>query len=827
MSESEIFDYLTTVQRMYVEGAPRETVFNYFLQKLLKITHSSLGFIAELLKDNEGKQYFHTLAETRMAHMDKTYVDLTDYHYLLRHDNGYCLMATENNMFGKLIRKKKALIATKNDFKHASYPQGHTPIDTFLGIPFFYENSMVGAIVLCNTDETGGFTEQHINQLKPITYICSILLKGFNNRSLKEIYSKFVDKLHIPIVMFQTQSSCLIDDRVNLSSFYCISSNEAFHKLQIKSNFTTKSLVGETFYESFSNMIDNASIHERIQEMFLSKSSQTLDILDYYDHNIPEDMYTFKFIYIDKQTFALWIERVSEQLKAQKVVDELAKSNEEFFAKIVHEFRNPLNAIINVIALMNESPIVRQNSDAAANLRNKLQILSTSCVTLATLSQDITDYGQLKTKRLKLSYQPFDLSQVIDCAIGMINYDAQSKGIKVHQKIDNNVPLCIVSDPKRLRQILINLCSNAVKFTERGHISITCSLKTIHTDGVYEILFEIEDTGRGISTEEIEKLFKPFTQLRPKTDEFQGTGLGLVICKYLSQLLGGDIWVESEIGRGSHFFFTIKGKRCNNDIIESKYLPLIKGKRCLLGDPKKPSRLAILKSLLNWDVKVTTCDSVDEALLYMDTRDFDVLIVDKTWEKTFHNYPNTIFIGPNVAANKNNKTFLTRPITSENLLQHIVRFVDKSVYQRESSSPTGSPISTKKIKKKPLTILLAEDNYINRQVELESLNLIGFDKVDVAEDGKQAIELMNEFQYDVLLLDLKMPVMDGYQTFVYLLQHPEIKPYTIALTGNAMPRDRERCLNMGMDGYITKPIDMTILKNILNERQRIKNMEES
>ena len=243
----------------------------------------------------------------------------------------------------------------------------------------------------------------------------------------------------------------------------------------------------------------------------------------------------------------------------------------------------------------------------------------------------------------------------------------------------------------------------------------------------------------------------------------------------------------------------------------------------MLGDPIKSSRISILKHLLKWDVKCTTCDSIDEASLYLDTSNYDVIIVDRDWESMFTNYPNCIYIedsDKNKSKNKRNHN-LIRPITCENLLQHMVKFIDKSSFSH-SSSPTSSPGKRLQKSKNPLTILLAEDNYINRQVELESLKLIGFEKIDVAEDGQQALDLLKEFKYDVLLLDLKMPVLDGYQTFAYLVQHPEIKPYTIALTGNAMPRDRDRCLNMGMDQYVTKPIDMNLLKNILLDRQRVK-----
>jgi signal transduction histidine kinase/CheY-like chemotaxis protein len=821
MSQTDILEYLSQVQKLYVEGESREMVFSYFLQNLLDITKSRIGFIAELLKKPDGHYYFHTVAETKMPNLYQTYINITDFSNLLHHDAGYCLNATDGNMFGQLVKQKKPIIVTDpKHFDNSKYPKGHPTIETFLGIPFFYESKMVGAIVLCNSYHK--YTWELVEKLKPVQYICSILLTGFKNRSLKDIYKTFVNKIHMPVVLFQSNKSIVIDeDHFDISPFVCITLNKAFEKLQHKTVDDTdtlsevvRNIKGDDFFQCFPNMIDEPKITSAIKKMFQNKIVTSVDMLDYYDMNVPQDIYTFRFVYIDNTTFAVWIESISDQLKAKKVVQELAKSNEEFFAKIIHEFRNPLNAIINVIALMNDSSLVRENTDTAKDFRHKLQLLSTSCVTLATLSQDITDYAQLKTKKLKLSYQPFDLSKCIDFSIGMMNYEAQKKGLSIRKNINTNVPLCIVSDPKRLRQVLINLCSNAVKFTERGHIGIHCELKkraypddddeNYHSDEIYDIQFEIEDTGRGIDENELKMLFKPFKQLRPKTDQFKGTGLGLVICKYLVQLLGGEMWVESEKGRGTKFYFTIKGKRCSMDIIEKKYLPSIENKKCLLADPIKSSRLAALRCLLNWNVKVTACDNIDEAVLYLDSNRYDIIISDRKWNRIFEDYENVAYMS-------RSSHDLNRPIEKEKLLQHIIKFIDENIYVTKNNE--DSPI------KRPLTILLAEDNYINRQVELESLHQLGFQDVDVAEDGQQAIDLMKEFTYDVLLLDLKMPNVDGYQTFEYLLEHPEIKPYTIALTGNAIDRDRKRCLDMGMDEYLTKPIDMHLLKTLLEKKR--------
>jgi len=870
MIQGEIFEYLTSVQKMYVDGESRETVFEHFLSKLLQITNSQIGFIAELLDDHDcGQQYFHALAETKFGNTSQQCIQATDFQKRLHAGQGSCFNILPGSIFEQLVKTTAPVLVTdSNQFARTKYPTGHPVIETFLGVPFFYEKTMVGAIILCNGPM---YSVELIERMQPIQYICSVLLKGFNDRSLKEIYETFVDRIHLPVVMFQTrlprlpqlpqlspipatpnqskipmqplqlqqplqtqtqtqalaqtqtQAQRVLPEPFDLSSFYCVSTNMAFRTLSKSHipNVSNRGLLGKIFFDCFPNWVDALKVHGCIEQMFVTKRRLSIDVMNYYDNNIPEDIYTFKFIYIDEETFAVVIEPISEQLKAQKVVDELAKTNEEFFAKIVHEFRNPLNAIINIIALMNEHPlVVREKTDNVSDFRRKLQLLSSSCVTLATLSQDLTDYGQLKTKQLKLSYQPFDLAQCIDFSIGMMSFDAQKKNLLVKKKIANNVPLCIVSDPKRLRQVLVNLCSNAVKFTERGHIGIYCKLKKIQDDDIYELLFEIEDTGRGIDDREVSELFKPFHQVHPQGDQFFGTGLGLVICKYLVQLLGGELWVESEIGRGSKFFFTIKGKRCSMNIIEEKYLPIIKNKMCLLADPNKTSRLAMLKALLNWNVKVSTCDNVDEAEVHLRSNTFDIIIADIQWKHIFkkNGDNNTVFIVEADSGTDDLVDCLQRPVQANELLQHIIKYIEDNSYNGTNS---GSKSLIKK--EKPISILLAEDNYINRQVELDSLKSIGYQCVDVAEDGQETLNHIKEHQYDVLLLDLKMPILDGYQVFAYLnAKCPERKPFTIAMTGNALEKDKRRCLEMGMDAYLTKPIDMHLLKNLLDERQELK-----
>ena len=201
-------------------------------------------------------------------------------------------------------------------------------------------------------------------------------------------------------------------------------------------------------------------------------------------------------------------------------------------------------------------------------------------------------------------------------------------------------------------------------------------------------------------------------------------------------------------------------------------------KKCLLADPNKTSKLNILKHLLKWKLKPSTCDSIDEVELYLSTGDFDLIITDRIWESHFSKFSNVTYLSPR-------STDLKRPVCSDMLLRAIIKHItvagDKDPYDEISQGDTIAK------KSKPLTILLVEDNYINRQIELERLSQMGFQHIDTAENGLQAIERMKDYHYDVLLLDLKMPVMDGYETFNYLLEHKDIRPnYTIALTGNAL-----------------------------------------
>lgn len=830
--------YLTEVQKMYVQGESRETVFDYFLKTIIKITKSSLGFIADLQYDHNGDPFLHTIVMTDIPVLEKymSNVDTVATKSQQRVGGGVNFKDFHGTAIGDLIQEKKTITRNKFYFdskeRHKSMPKEHPKINSFLGIPFLENDVITGVIVLCNTSCKGNeYNDRLIERISPVKYICSSLLKGFRNQSLKEIYSKIVNNINLPILVFQNRryisNENIDENNTDLSSFICQVSNKAFSNLQIAAVKDDESLQeslidihNKPFYECFPNLIDNPTVKKRISCMLKSQETKQVDVLKYYDINVPEDLYTLKFSPIDHSTFIFTLQPISEQLKAKQMVEDIAKTKDDFVAKVSHEFRTPINAIVNIVALFYDVPFAQNNTPDAIDFREKLDMLSDSCVSLVSLVQDILDFSQLESKKLKLSYQTFDIENIVKSSMGMNTLTAQDKNIQLKKNIDKNVPICAVSDPKRIRQILINLLSNAIKFTEYGSVTLNVSLASAPRDGIYELLFSITDTGIGISKRDQKKIFKPFSQVDVDNND-PGTGLGLVISKHLVNLLGGKLWFESDIGKGSTFYFTILAKQCSMECIMDKYEYLLDNKVILVADSDKDNRIHCLKILSEWGIKVITCDNSYEAEAYLssNTYDFDGYILDSDWKFQIKTQlSNTLYL-TNSSYSSNNT--IQRPVNKDVLFKFCV---DISQDRHKKSSAKIEMLNRNNLK-----ILLAEDNYVNRRVAVDILEKIGFSNVKTTINGEEAFEeyeysVKTKDPYDVLLLDLKMPVLNGYNTFAKLKKvYGDDIPYTIALTASAMPSDKEKCLRLGMDEYISKPIDMNLLKIILENRVHTQN----
>jgi CheY-like chemotaxis protein len=404
--------------------------------------------------------------------------------------------------------------------------------------------------------------------------------------------------------------------------------------------------------------------------------------------------------------------------------------------------------------------------------------------------------------------------------------------------LEEDIPTTLLGDESRLRQILINLLGNAVKFTEHGEavLFVGHSYKEIGSandnsvDGLNEFHFIVKDTGIGITQEDREKLFRPFTQGdSSKTKNFSGTGLGLVISKRLVELMGGRIWIESEIGKGSAFHFTIKAEAAREKGPQTVKDQALLGKRAIIVSDNDSVRTMLSRIVSPWGMTVFEFPNGIEALETIKRDEIDLAIVDavlpdmsgidlarkiKSKRNSGTNVAIMSYIGSNIQSDDFVSGWLAKPVKSQAL-----RNLALKLFSTENSlKTTRLNKSDSQIKyEKNVSILLAEDNPVNQKVAQMMLKRLGY-KADVAANGLEALSLLEDKRYNLILMDIQMPQMDGLEATRIIREkmHPSDRPCIIAMTAYALNGDKEGCLNAGMDDYISKPIQIKELERVLH-----------
>jgi signal transduction histidine kinase/DNA-binding response OmpR family regulator len=525
--------------------------------------------------------------------------------------------------------------------------------------------------------------------------------------------------------------------------------------------------------------------------------------------------------------------RAEADLERARIAAEAAtRAKSEFLANMSHEIRTPMNAIIGMSSLLLETPLSSLQREFAETIR-------ASGDHLMAIINDILDFSKIESGKLELENAPYAPSICVEESLQLVAPKAQEKGLELTYLVEDSVPAALVGDVGRVRQILVNLLSNAVKFTPAGEVDVIVSATPL-AELQHEVHFAVRDTGIGIPRDRFDRLFQSFSQVDASTTRrYGGTGLGLAISKRLSELMGGRIWAESEVDKGSTFHFTVVAE-CVPPLAgvpSSDLASVMAGKRALIVDDNRTNRRILQLQLEKWGLHARETESPAQALEWVRRGDpYDLALIDyqmpgmdgialaRAIRQPPGSRPPALIllssIGQTLPVAHGDAGFaavLSKPVRLSTLQDRLCEILRGS----PGAPPPPGP-SPDQPAPASLRVLVAEDNPANQQVALRLLERLGH-HVDLAASGREALDRLSRSAYDVILMDVHMPEMDGLETAraVCARWPAGERPRIIAMTAEAMEGDRQLCLDAGMDDYVVKPVGLDRLRRALAQCRHV------